>query len=120
MAVLAPHIDDTEGQVCILTDIGSMPAEIMNYIQNRVPTYKLKFSKTVGHKYFANTRPKCGMLSGNFYLHSEPGAPFFPTDEKEAKLLYMTKIPINGPVNIEASLHVGTGELISKNVKEIA
>ena len=60
------------------------------------------------------------MLSGDFYLHSEPGASFFPMDKEEAAQLYMIKIPITGAVNIGASLHVGTGELILENAKEIA
>ena len=120
VAILAPHVEDTEEQVCILSEIERMPDEIIHYIQSRVPSYKLKYSKTVARKYFANTCPKCGMLSGDFYLHSEPGAPLFPTDKEEAKQLYMTKIPINGSVEIQASLHVGTGELILENAKEIA
>ena len=97
-----------------------MPDEIIQYIQGRVPTYKLTYSKTVAQRYFANTCPKCGMLSGDFYLHSEPGDPFFPRDKEEAKQLYITKIPIDRSVNIQASLHVGTGELILENAKEIA
>jgi hypothetical protein len=120
IAILAPHVEDTEDQVCILTEIESMPDEMMQYIQGRVPTYKLTYSKTVAQRYFANTCPKCGMLSGDFYLHSEPGAPFFPIDKEEAKQLYMTKIPIDYSVNIQASIHVGTGELILENAKEIA
>ncbi len=72
---LVSHVEDTEEQVCILSEIERMPDEIIHYIQSRVPSYKLKYSKTVAQKYFANTCPKCGMLSGDFYLHSEPGAP---------------------------------------------
>ena len=40
-------------------------------------TIQYRFSKTAGHKYWANTCPKCRMIQGSFYLHSEPGAPFF-------------------------------------------
>ena len=120
VTILAPHVKDTEKQVCILTKIKSMPDEVVQYIQSRVPTYKLKYSKTVGRKYFANTCPKCGMLSGDYYLHSEPGAPFFPIDKEEATQLYMVKIPVTGSINIRASLHIGSGELILKNAKEIA
>ncbi len=89
VALLAPHIDDTENQVCILSGIERIPREIAEYIQKRVPTFKVKYSKTVRGSYYANTCPKCGMLSGDFHLHSEPGAPFFPTDDKAASLLYM-------------------------------
>ena len=40
-------------------------------------TVQYRFSKMAGHKYWANTCPKCRMIQGTFYLHSEPGGPFF-------------------------------------------
>jgi len=72
-----------------------------------------------GKKYFANTCPKCGVMSGDFFLHSEPGAPFFPTEEEEAKSLYMTEIPLSGSITAKASLCLGTGDLILENAKKI-
>ena len=120
VAILAPNIEDTDNQVCMLSEIEDMPTEVLNYIQKRVPTFKLKYSKTVGQKYYANTCPDCGSLSGDFFLLSEPGAPFFPTDKREASLLYITRIPIERPISVQASIHVGTGELILENAKQIA
>lgn len=119
VAILAPSIEDTDNQVCVLSDIVGLPEDVLDYIQKRVPTFKYKYSKTAGSNYFANTCPNCSSLSGDFFLHSEPGAPFFPTDEQEASHLYLTKIPIQGPVSIQAGLHVGTGELILSNAKQI-
>jgi hypothetical protein len=78
VAILAPRVAGTEGEVCILSEITELPEAILAYIQRRVPTFKLTFSKTIEQKYFANTCPKCAMLSGDFHLHEEPGAPFFP------------------------------------------
>jgi len=120
VALLAPHIEDVAGEVCILSDIISLPKEVLEYIQKRVPTFKYKYSKTVESKYFANTCPSCGMLSGDFFLHSEPGAAFFPTDDEEASLLYLTEIPIQAPINIQAGFHLGTGDLILNNARKIA
>ena len=120
VTILAPNIEDTENEVCILSDIVGLPEEVLTYIQKRVPTFKFKYSKTVGSKYYANTCPSCGVLSGDFFLHSEPGAPFFPTDEKEASFLYRTEIPIEGSVFVQASLNMGTGELILNHAKKIA
>jgi hypothetical protein len=119
VALLAPHIEDTEEQVCILSEVEILPNEITHYIQSRVPSFKLKYSKTAAQRYFANTCPKCGILSGDFFFHSEPGAAFFPTENAEAKQLYMTKIPISKPIEIKASLNIGVGELILENAKEI-
>jgi hypothetical protein len=87
--------------------------------QGRVPTFKLKFSKTIGQKYFASTCPKCGVLSGDFHLHSEPGAPFFPTDEHEAASLYMTELPVPGRMHARASMSMGCGDLILNNARRI-
>jgi hypothetical protein len=120
VAILAPNIEDTENQVCVLSDIIGLPDDVLNYIQKRVPTFQFRYSKTVGSKYFANTCPSCGSLSGDFFLHSEPGAPFFPTHEQEASHLYLTEIPIQGTISVRAGFHVGTGTLILNNAKRIA
>ena len=119
IALLAPNVDNTEGQVCVLSDIDHIPQEILSFIQEKVPTFKLKQSKMAGKKYFANTCPKCGVLYGDFFLHSEPGAAFFPTNEQEAKSLYMKEIPLTKPVKIRAGLNLGLGEMILANVKRI-
>ena len=79
----------------------------------------IRFSKMAGQKYFGNTCPKCGVLSGEFFLHSEPGAPFFPVDEKEARSLYLTEIPLSTAISVKASLSMGVGELILSNAKKI-
>jgi hypothetical protein len=112
--------ESEEEEVCILIDIVRLPKFVIKYLQKRVPTFKLTYSKTVGDKYYANTCPHCGMLSGDFYLHSEPGAPFFPMDEEEAAYLYLTEIPIDSPVYIDARIHIGTGDLIVKHARRIA
>jgi len=120
VALLAPEVEGTEHQVCVLSDIVALPKDVLGYVQKRVPTFQFRYSKTVQGKYYANTCPSCGMLSGDFFLHSEPGAPFFPTCEKEASLLYLTEVPIHGPVRVRAGYHIGTGELILNHAKRIA
>jgi hypothetical protein len=108
-------VDGTAGEICILSEITELPEAVLAYIQGRVPTFKLKFSKTIGQKYFANTCPKCEVLSGYFHLHSEPRAPFFPTDKHEAASLYMTELPVSGRIHARASIDTGCGELILNN-----
>jgi hypothetical protein len=120
VAILATNIEGTDNQVCVLSDIVGLPEEVLGYVQERVPTFCFRYSKTIGSKYFANTCPSCASLSGDFFLHSEPGAPFFPTNEQEASLLYLTQIPVQGPVRVQAGFHMGTGELILCNAKQIA
>lgn len=120
VALLAPAVEGMDGQVCILSSVLVLPEDVLAYVQRRVPTFQFRYSKTVRGKYYANVCPTCGTLSGDFFLHSEPGAPFFPTCEEEAGYLYIAEIPIEGPVHIRAGFHVGTGELILNNAKRIA
>ncbi len=120
VAILAPKVQGAEGEICILSEITELPDPVLAYIQGRVPTFKLKFSNTIRQKYFASTCPKCGVLSGDFHLHSEPGAPFFPTDRHEAASLYMTEIPLPGRINARALIDVGCGDLILNNARRIA
>ena len=119
IALLAPNVVDIEGEVCTLTGITELPEKVLTYIKGRVPSFKLKFSKTIKQKYYANTCPKCSMLSGDFHLHSEPGAPFFPTEDHEAASLYMTEVPIPGQIQVQASFARGCGELILNNAQRI-
>lgn len=120
VTILAPNVVEMDNQICVLSEIMELPLEVLKYVQSRVPSFKLKYSKTVGYKYYANTCQKCGSLSGDFYLHSEPGAPFFPTDEHEASQLYMTIIPTEKTLSVKTSYHIGTGDLILNNAKQIA
>ncbi len=120
VALLAPNVEDMDDEICILTDVVGLPSNILEYVQKRVPTFRFRYSKTVGSKYYANTCPSCSMLSGDFFLHSEPSAPFFPTGEEEAARLYLTEIPIKSPVFIQAGYHMGTGDLILNHARRIA
>ena len=115
VAIIAPNVPDAEGQVCTLSDIRSLPGAVRGFIQRRFPTFRLKYSRTAQCEYYANTCPKCGVLSGDFYLHSEPGGPFFPTTENEASQLTIENIPLDGPVEIEAAFGAGTADLILKH-----
>ena len=119
ITLLAPNVDDTENQVCLLSSIDHIPPEILSFIQSKVPTFKLKNSKTAGQKYYGNTCPKCGVLYGDFFLHGEPGAPFFPQSEEEAKFLYIKEIPLSKTIEISAGLHLGLGEIILSNAKRV-
>ena len=119
ITLLAPYVAGADGQVCVLGNIQELPQDIVSFIQRRVPTFQFRSSRMGGGQYYANTCPKCRVISGDFFLHSEPGAPFFPTSEKAAKSLYITEVPLTRPIQIEASPGVGTGETILENAKRI-
>lgn len=122
IALVAPKTDHPEfgAEICILSSIKELPKDLLKFIRSRAPDFQMKFSNAVGDSYFANTCPKCKSLSGDFFLHSKPGGPFFPISEEEARTLYMVEVPISEPVEIEGAFHVGSsGELILKNALRI-
>jgi len=118
VCLIAPRVPETEGEVCILSDIMDLPALVLSFIQKRFPSFKRKFSKATQSEYYANTCPKCGVLSGDFYLHWEPGGPFFPESEEDAACLTIEEIPIAGPVEVDAGLGMGCGDLILQQAKK--
>jgi len=119
IALLASNVDAAEDEICILSDIQELPKDVYLFVKNRVPSFKMKYSKMAGHKYLGNTCPKCGFLSGEFFLHAEPGSPFFPMDDNDAKSLYIREIPLTGSITVAASVSMGCGELILKNAKRL-
>lgn len=114
VGLVAPKVPDMEDEVCILSDIIELPVPVIDFIQKRFPNFKRTFSKMAQTEYLANTCPKCGVLSGDFYLHSEPGGPFFPESEADAASLDIEQIPLNGPIEVEAGLGIGSGDMILK------
>ena len=97
LALVAPNVAEADGEICILSEIEELPEAVLHFVRNRFPSFTLRYSKTAGSPYYANTCLRCGVISGDFYLHSEPGAPFFPTTEGEAKQLTLEAIPFGGP-----------------------
>jgi hypothetical protein len=119
IALLTPNVNAAEGEICILSDIQELPKDVYFFIKNRVPSFKMKFSNMAGHRYLGNTCPKCGLLSEEFFLHAEPGGPFFPVDENGAKSLYIREIPLTDSITVTASVSTGCGDLILKNAKRL-
>lgn len=50
----------------------------------RPQTIRFKFSKTVGHKYWANVCMHCGAIQGDFFLYCSGESPFVEMDEAQA------------------------------------
>ena len=119
LALIAPNVAEADGEICILSEIEELPKVVLQFVGTRFPSFALRYSKTAGSRYYANTCPKCGVISGDFYLHSEPGAPFFPTTEEEAKQLTLEAIPLAGPITIRAGVGVGAGDLILEHARKL-
>jgi len=119
VALIAPNVPEAEGIVCVLSEVRELPLPILVFIQRRFPTYQFRYSKTAEARYYANACPRCDVITGDFYLHDEPGAPFFPTDEEAARGLSIELVPVKGPVDLDAAPATGVGELIMEHAKRI-
>jgi hypothetical protein len=119
LALIAPNVAEAAGEICILSEIAELPKAVLQFVGTRFPSFALRYSKTAGSRYYVNTCPKCGVISGDFYLHSEPGAPFFPTTEEEAKQLTLEAIPLAGSIRVRAGIATGAGELILDNARKL-
>ncbi|MGH8059335.1 MAG: hypothetical protein ACREOH_19215 [Candidatus Entotheonellia bacterium] len=120
IALVAPNVPEADGEICILSEVEELPEAVLQFVRNRFPSFKLKYSKTLRSRYYANTCPKCGVISGDFYLHSEPGAPFFPTTEEEAKELTLEAVPLTGSITVRAGIGMGAGELILEHARKVS
>ncbi|TWT94918.1 hypothetical protein [Neorhodopirellula pilleata] len=119
VAILCENTAEPDMGSFILSSTATLPIHVVEFVQRRCPTFRLTFSKTVRAEYYANNCPNCGVISGDFFLHSEPGAPFFPTEEDEARSLTLEQIPLSEPVIIDSGCGYGTGELILQFAKRI-
>ena len=120
IALVAPNVPEADGEICILSQVEELPEVVLQFVRNRFPSFRLKYSKTVGSRYYANICPKCGVISGDFHLHSEPGAPFFPTTEEEAKHLTLEAVPLTGPISVSAGLGMGAWNLILEHARKVS
>jgi hypothetical protein len=119
VALLCENAENPEMGPFILSSTATLPRHVVEFVQRRCPSFRLTFSKTVGTKYLANNCPKCGVISGDFFLHSEPGAPFFPTEEDEARSLTLEQIPLTEPAAVDSGCGYGTGDLILQYARRI-
>ena len=87
-------------------------------MQKRVPTYQFSYSKTVKGKYYANACPGFRMLSGDDFLHPEPGAPFFRHAQRKLVYFLSRKSLCQGRCTI-GLVSRGNGRLILKHAKRI-
>ena len=120
VALLCENADAEDEGPFILSNIAELPHELSTYVQQFYSNFGLKFSKTAGGKYFANSCRKCGVISGDFFLHSEPGGPFFPTEPEEAQRLTIEQIPLDHTISVRGCCGYGIGDLIMKHAKKIS
>lgn len=91
---------DAEGTT-VLSYITVLNSEALTSLKAKAPWMQLMPSKRAQETYWANGCTGCGVLQGDWHLHSEPGGPFFPeTEDQEAALtLEWYAVPIEAQAN---------------------
>ncbi|MDP2210298.1 MAG: hypothetical protein Q8J63_01005 [Candidatus Aquicultor sp.] len=128
IALMSPSVvkivDEVEGEVEIkvgmLSQITFLPENVLSYIQERFPSFQMRYSKTTDSSYYANTCPNCDMINGDFFLHCEPDSPFCPMDQEEAEALTIQEIPLENSIAVGAS-YGGSGpeDLILAHARKV-
>ncbi len=95
-----------EGETDITTAmvyfITSLPDELLDLMVERLPRYRLHFSKTADREYYTD-RCECGANYGDFVLHVVPGeGGLFPTLVEEANAIAVEELPLAARVEVEA------------------
>lgn len=104
------------GEPFVLSDIRSLPEEILLSMTAAQPNYELRCSQTTGSEYLMNTCP-CGAHFGDYFLYSKPGGAFFPTAEDEAAQI---ELPLQGSFEIDCSPGMGLGGFILQYGKRLS
>jgi hypothetical protein len=78
------HNNETTADFIIYGEIIELPNQLEHYLNQHFPNFYIDYSKTVNTNYYMN-HCICQAKQGNFFLHDEPGAPFFPTEPEHCK-----------------------------------
>lgn len=95
----------------------SMPTyvdpDFQTLLKEHFPYFKQGYSRTVGGMYWANHCINCGALQGDFHMHFEPGAEFWPIDVEGCKLITLISIDTDFDIRLNAdqSFHSNEKEI---------
>jgi hypothetical protein len=107
-----------ESYMALLSDITSMPDDVLRILQEHRKGYERRYSHTAGFRYFTNTC-ECGAFFGDFYLYAEPDGAFFPINEEEASKITYQRLTFDGELDIDCECSYGIADEILKHGKEL-
>lgn len=113
------YCDDVVEEVCMLSEIRLLPDGLLANIQERVPTFQIRYSKTGRTRFYTNTCPRCEKAYGDSHLSGGLGSLFMPSSREEAEVLYLTQIPTSSEVFVSANPIYGPGDLILRYGRQI-
>lgn len=74
-------------------NLQNLSKKLLNFIHKKY-NYKLKYSKTIGRKYYANCCEHCDALQGDYFLFDEIDFPFNVTSREMASKLKFIKFAL--------------------------
>lgn len=83
-----------------LTYVADLPYDLLDCVRAFQPRYSKRESRTGGETYYQNECHSCSVNIGDFYLFSEPDAPFFLDSDNATVELF--RLPIIEPVRMNA------------------
>ncbi|MDI6708794.1 MAG: hypothetical protein QME47_06915 [Candidatus Thermoplasmatota archaeon] len=92
-------------------NITKCPDELVKMIKEKFPFWKKSYSKTAKESYYANHCENCGALQGDYFLHNEPGEPFFGIDypclSQIAQHIPLEKYTFSGALDCSIGMSAG-------------
>jgi hypothetical protein len=107
------------GDVTVLSNVRSLPAPFADLMVQVWPQYHPDYSKQAGGRYLMNHCDRCKAKLGDFFLHDEPGAAFFPTDARSARAIRLRPLPIQVSFSLEADVTDSSPNLIDKYASRV-
>lgn len=95
-----PEYDDPEamaGEICLLSNVASLPSEILAAIQALYPHYQSRYSQTAGQEYLMSVC-QCGAHQGDYYVHKA----LFEAACDAPGLIKVERLPVQGYWEISA------------------
>ena len=84
--------------------------QIKKILLKNAPSYYLDYSRQANSKYYLN-HCQCGAKQGDFFMHSEPNGPFFPTSKPEAERIKIGVVSVE-PIKIDGEFSAKSDDLI--------
>lgn len=98
--------ENAETEFFVLSNITTLPDKVLSTVQEYCPGYRYTYSRSANTSYFMNHCLRCDAPLGDFYMHDEPGAAFFPETEEECRRLVLVELPLRQPCQLSSSYSV--------------
>ncbi|CAG9183829.1 hypothetical protein [Cupriavidus pampae] len=94
-----------------VSDLTATAGSVRQVIAAHCPGYHVDYSNTAGGHFAMNHCKHCEAKIGEFYLHKEPGGPFFPMSPEDAARI--TLRPVRAPLLVKGCASISSEDFFS-------